>query len=492
MLLVTAAFAAAFVSLLPHIHAFQFGPRNTPKIRLYQLLNDNIREKLLVPSDRVMDAIEVVKDRTDPSMLQQNGKNSLRVSVSDIASLAAVDFSTAKQNLIALAYLTEGDLDVATDGEVIYSFPTNFKSILYQKSLINKLRRLYFSYIEPPLAYSLRISFGIMLLTSLAIIFTSFVAFSSSSSSSSDRDNDRDGRRGATRLNLWIGNSPFDLLYYRGGSSGYSNYDQQVIDYYRDHEVSPKYRMGFLESFYSYIFGDGDPNDKVSAVSLQAVANVIRRNNGTVTAEQIAPYLNPPKLEKYIESGIADESFVLPVLLTYDGVPNVSPTGDIVYTFQELMVTAGMSDNTNSAVVADNIYEKKIPFSLAPSNLQFLAGALGLVNLLGVLKLGNLLSNSQFSIVNPVLFTGLTKLYPLLFAYAALYNAIPLFRYFQNRKKNDVIEERNRSRVVWRDYLKSSDANLLNKLNSAKKYIQKTVVIDEQDVVYSTKQTESE
>jgi len=488
MPLVVAVLAVVFLWLLQPIDAFHSTIRSNTKSRLYQLLNDNIREKLLVPSDRVMEAIEVIKDKVDPSVLQQGNKNSLRVSVSDIASLAAVDFSTAKRNLITLALLTEGDLDVTNDGEVIYSFPTNFKSILYQKSLINKLRSIYLNYVEPPLAYSLRISFGIMLLASLVIVFISFVASSSTSSSSSDRD--RDDRRGVPSMNLWIGNSPFDVFYYRGGGV-YIDYDKQVIDYYRDNEVAPKNQMGFLESFYSYIFGDGDPNTKVSAVSLQAVANVIRRNNGTVVAEQIAPFLNPPKLDKYIESGVADESFVLPVLLTYDGVPNVLPTGDIVYTFQELMVTAGMSDSIKGADVMDNnIYEKKVPFSLAPKSLQFVAGGLGLVNLLGVFKIGTLVSNPQFSLVNPGLFTALTKIYPFLFVYAVLYNAIPLFRFFKNRNKNNIIEERNRNRVVWRDYLKSRNDNLINKMNSARKYIQKTVVVDEADVFYSTKPTD--
>ena len=141
---------------------------------------------------------------------------------------------------------------MTNDGEVIYSFPVNFKSILYQKSLINKLRRIYLNYIEPPLAYSVRISFGVMLLTSLAIIFTTFVAISTSSSSS-DRDRDRDEINSPNRLNIWLGNSPFDLFYYRNSGGISSNFDEQVIDYYRDQEVlthllthSPTYSLTYL------------------------------------------------------------------------------------------------------------------------------------------------------------------------------------------------------------------------------------------------------
>lgn len=464
------AVAIVAISLLSHVNAFQpnigfmhtscsrvptgyRGAFGSSKSRLNQLINGNIREKLLIPSDRVIEAIELIKERRQV----QNEKNSLSVSVSDIASVAAVDFSTAKQNLITLALLTEGDLDVTNDGEVIYSFPVNFKSILYQKSLINKLRRIYLNYIEPPLAYSVRISFGVMLLTSLAIIFTTFIAVStSSSSSSSDRDRDRDERNSPNRLNIWLGNSPFDLFYYRNSGGVSSNFDEQVIDYYRDQEVTTKHRMGFLESFYSYIFGDGNPNEKLSLVSLQSVASVIRKNNGTVTAEQIAPYLNPPNLEKYIEANVVDESFVLPVLLTYDGIPNVLPSGDIVYTFPDLMITTTGVDNNQAAKgLGESLYEKKIPLSLAPSNLRLLAGALGIVNLLGVLKLQTLINNPQLLLVNPALFTVLTKIFPFLFTYALLYNAIPLFRFLRNKSGNQEIEERNRNRLAWAKYLKA-------------------------------------
>ena len=497
------AIAIVAISLLSHVNAFQpnigfmhtsclrvgyRGAFSSSKSRLNQLINDNIREKLLIPSDRVIEAIELIKERRQV----QNEKNSLSVSVSDIASVAAVDFSTAKQNLITLALLTEGDLDVTNDGEVIYSFPVNFKSILYQKSLINKLRRIYLNYIEPPLAYSVRISFGVMLLTSLAIIFTTFVAVSTSSSS--DRDRDRDERNSPNRLNIWLGNSPFDLFYYRNSGGMSSNFDEQVIDYYRDQEVTTKHRMGFLESFYSYIFGDGNPNEKLSLVSLQSVASVIRKNNGTVTAEQIAPYLNPPNLEKYIEANVVDESFVLPVLLTYDGIPNVLPSGDIVYTFPDLMITTTGVDNNNNQLakgLGESLYEKKIPLSLAPSNLRLLAGALGIVNLLGVLKLQNLMNNTQLLLVNPTLFTVLTKLFPFLFTYALLYNAIPLFRYLRNKSGNQEIEERNRNRLAWAKYLKAGGSELIKKLNLAQKYQQKKVIIDEQGVVYTTKRPET-
>lgn len=56
-------------------------------------------------------------------------------------------------------------------------------------------------------------------------------------------------------------------------------------------------QMGFLESVYSFVFGDGDPNTGREKKQLAAVAAAARRNGGVLTAEQMAPLLDPPEYE---------------------------------------------------------------------------------------------------------------------------------------------------------------------------------------------------
>jgi hypothetical protein len=53
---------------------------------------------------------------------------------------------------------------------------------------------------------------------------------------------------------------------------------------------------GFLESTFSYIFGDGNPNADIEQQRLKLLAAVIRSAGGAVTAEQLAPYLDPASL----------------------------------------------------------------------------------------------------------------------------------------------------------------------------------------------------
>ena len=52
---------------------------------------------------------------------------------------------------------------------------------------------------------------------------------------------------------------------------------------------------GFLESVYSFVFGDGDPNSGREERQLAAVAASARQNGGVLTAEQMAPLLDPPE-----------------------------------------------------------------------------------------------------------------------------------------------------------------------------------------------------
>jgi hypothetical protein len=83
----------------------------------------------------------------------------------------------------------------------------------------------------------------------------------------------------------WWGPSPFDVFYYR---PYYGYYAMPGESRPRDPQ-----EMGFLESVFSYIFGDGDPNLDLETKRLQLASNMIRNNNGAVTAEQLAPFCDP-------------------------------------------------------------------------------------------------------------------------------------------------------------------------------------------------------
>ncbi|CAN0072336.1 unnamed protein product, partial [Hapterophycus canaliculatus] len=112
--------------------------------------------------------------------------------------------------------------------------------------------------------------------------------------------------------------------------------------------------MGLLESIFSFIFGDGDPNTGMDQRRVEAAATLIRGNGGAVSAEQLAPLLTPGSLRSE-DSSLVDESFVLPILTALDGAPEVTSDGDIVYVFPSLQTSAiGTGSSGIKAIPTDS------------------------------------------------------------------------------------------------------------------------------------------
>ena len=203
-----------------------------------------------------------------------------------------------------------------------------------------------------------KLGFGVVLLASLVAIFSTIFFISSGGGGNSDRDEDdrreRRGGGGGGMMGMpggfggFWGPSPFDFFYYRPYYSRYYYVDDGTGGARRGKRNDDE--MGFLESVFSYVFGDGNPNGDVEVRRLSLAAEMIRKNGGAVSAEQLAPYCDDapmPNMEEVVggekERAYVDESFVLPIVAQLDGEPQVTEEGDIVYVFPELMTSASSS-----------------------------------------------------------------------------------------------------------------------------------------------------
>jgi len=499
-------------------------------------LNEKVMEKL--PSKKVVDA--VIESKTQS------------IVASDVATRAGVSLSQARKDLTTLASLSRGDISVSRDGELIYEFPSDLNGVLSSNSAKYKARQS-FEKAWPSVFWGLRVTFGVALVASVVLVFSAIVVLQSSSSSD---DNRRDDRRGGGMSfgggfggGFW-GPSPFDFFYYRPyGSYGYYG---QTID---DGVVRDPEDMGFLESVFSYVFGDGNPNAGLEEKRLSLAAQVIRDNKGAVTAEQLAPYCDAPDVsDSSSPSSFVDESFVLPIVSQLDGEPRVTEEGDIIYVFPDLQVSAsssnilpqvsesamilkraglrpdassreiqnllrmngismqGARDKTDLMEILEGVLpeatpeeeaevalmdpsllqEREYKFSLASGTNKFFAGALGIANLGGVLYLGKLFSQYKLYGVNLPGFLGLAQtLYPGLVVYAILFNLIPVARNFWNRKKNAEIQGRNKARKKWRELARSKGSNVLRKLKAAAKFATNRKILKGDDSLYDTKESAS-
>ncbi|CAN4125586.1 unnamed protein product [Withania somnifera] len=322
-----------------------------------------------LPSDvrkRAMDAVDALGNR---------------VTVGDVSSKAGLQLSEAQRALQALATDTNGFLEVSDEGDVLYVFPKDYRSNLMAKSFRMKIEPLLE---KAKLAgeYLVRVSFGTTLIASIVIVYTTIIAILSSRS-----DEDNRGRRSRSYdggFTFYF--SPTDLFWY---------WDPY---YYRRRRVREESGgMNFIESVFSFVFGDGDPNQEIEEERWKLVGQYISSNGGVVAAEELAPFLDVETPNR-----TDDESYILPVLLRFDGQPEVDEEGNILYQFPSLQRTAASRRSGRKEYVGKRwtdwvgqverfLQEKKWQFSKTSSSERALVIGLGGLNLFGVIILGTML-----------------------------------------------------------------------------------------------------
>lgn len=405
----------------------------------------------------------------NPTIMQAVEQLGYRVTVGDVAAKAGLDVNFAQRELLTLASEAGGNLQVAESGDIAYLFPNNFRDILRNKFLRLQLQE-WWQKIWRILFYLIRISFGIVLVASILLIFVAITILLSSSDSNNGGGGGEGGGGGGRGGGFFF--FPYfwnDLLWIF-----YWNHDEPYYQQ-RSRLTGQKPQMSFLEAVFSFIFGDGNPNHNLEERKWSDIATAIRNNRGAVVAEQIAPYLDN------LGQGYAREyeEYMLPALARFDGRPEVSPQGQIVYHFPQLQTTA---TERNSQPVAAYLREMLWRFSNASSGQIMLAAGLGAVNLVGALVLGNLLSNSAIASG----FIGfVSAIYPMILIYGVGFLAIPLIRYFWIQWKNSRIEARNQERQQRAMLLNQPDANLLQKLAYAREFAAENVLTGE-DLAYTT------
>lgn len=406
----------------------------------------------------------------NPTIMQAVEQLGYRVTVGDVAAKAGLDVNFAQRELLTLASEAGGNLQVAESGDIAYLFPNNFRDILRNKFLRLQLQE-WWQKIWRILFYLIRISFGIVLVASILLIFVAITILLSNSDSNNGGGGGEGGGGGGGRGGGFFFFPYFwnDLLWIF-----YWNHDEPYYQQ-RSRLTGQKPQMSFLEAVFSFIFGDGNPNHNLEERKWSDIATAIRNNRGAVVAEQIAPYLDN------LGQGYAREyeEYMLPALARFDGRPEVSPQGQIVYHFPQLQTTA---TERNSQPVAAYLREMLWRFSNASSGQIMLAAGLGAVNLVGALVLGNLLSNSAIASG----FIGfVSAIYPTILIYGVGFLAIPLIRYFWIQWKNSRIEARNQERQQRAMLLNEPDANLLQKLAYAREFAAENVLTGE-DLAYTT------
>ncbi len=403
----------------------------------------------------------------NPLILKSVEQLDYRVTVGDVAAQAGLEINLAQQGLLELASNANGHLQVSDTGEIVFLFPKNFRSILQNKFLKLRLQE-WWQKTWKILFYLIRISFGILLIASIILMMIA-IAIIIITISKGDGDNDSGG--GGSRRSSGGGFLFFPRFFYFPDMFWLFdfNYSPQ-----RKIKQNKEENMNFLEAIFSFIFGDGNPNYNLEERRWTNIGNIITSYRGAVIAEQIAPYLDAIEADN-------NEDYMLPVLTKFNGFPEVSPKGEIIYYFPDLQVTANQRENRS---ISSYLKEHLWRFSQADSGQIMLAVGLGAANLILALVLGALLKGDIATQIGGLVAFA-DSIYWLLLSYGTAFLTIPLIRYFWIQAKNKKIEARNIKREERALQLKQLTEKLNHKLNYARKFALEKIVTNK-DLSYTT------
>lgn len=449
---------------------------------------------------------------------QSHGK----ISVADVATKTGLPVLKTSALLNQIAYETGGHITVGTAGSIVYEFAGNIQGAYLARSSKNTFLRVWrilyngAAYLARMFSllmfFVIRVSFGIMLVAAIAVVVVLVIAvvvalLSRLMGDSDSRSDDFDLGAilgGIGRIfRYWA----FDWLwdwwlwgrYIRWDPA--PSYDRQISG----SAAQAKDKENFLDKCFSFLFGDGDPNPAFLEKQWQMLALAIKANNGVVTAEQLAPY---------VDSQHKNEDWLLPIMVQFNGNCDVSESGNIIYSFpsfQQRLAPAAAASNhdSNSVENADlhSVFQNYLKTKQSSqANRNAIAGLEPFLkeNLwqFSHVKGGNrstIIAFAVFITVGSLWLLSMTALFPfivyfipLLVAiaiYGAMFLIVPAIRYLIIQQKNAEIEKRNEIRQQAALKLQNAGPELAQKLGEAKQLRAKVLSESVQETVaYSTEE----
>lgn len=385
---------------------------------------------LLVPEKKkVIEAIKKLKYRVTPP---------------ELASTSGLPTDKSAFWLNKIAGETKGKLEVAADGTIYYSFKPNFTDAYLQRGMRRAALVVGFALFQF-LYWIIRMSFGVALIASLLAIVAIIIALICAAMGNSDSDGpsfDWIDLRFVVDLFAW--NYSPGVSYY--ANSVASDRRNQYGAFVQDH---PKGNF-FLEAF-SFLFGDGAPNNNLEQIRWQQIARVIKENGGVVSTEQLAPYLDGDR---------SDSGKIMSALAQFNGKPHVTKSGYIVYVFPDFLVPGDAPALPNMRS-EEFLQEEKWKFSAFPPEAITTVLVLAVLNFVGSWWLFK-------HIASVTMLHGLAVLIDILLGYAVVFLAIPAIRWVVLQVLNQRIEHRNALRKKAWLLIAHPEGDVAEELHEAK------------------------
>ena len=243
-----------------------------------------------------------------------------KVTAADVVARSGCSLQISSHLLTEIASETAATLHVNNHGEILYQFRPNFQYIYLSRGTVRLLGRV-FNKIIPLFMFLFKISFGLILVLSVTVIFGTVLIIRSLLSVGIDS--------GSSVPAMWMDFiSAFrQIVWLDFGKNRESKARIAATSMTTPAAADPLSSQGFLLDCYSFLFGPGNPNEGIEDERSKLIAQTIRLNEGVVLAEHFAPYTGRPP---------EDEQALFSILARFNGQPVVSDSGDILYLFPSI------------------------------------------------------------------------------------------------------------------------------------------------------------
>jgi hypothetical protein len=395
----------------------------------------------------------------EAALLDWIGNRGRRCSVGEAAAGTGLSLQEVEPGLLALAAEVSGRLQVAEDGTVLFVFPPALRRRLLALSGRRRLQARLQTALRLA-ARLIRLSFGLVLLlvTTLVVVILSLLLIVRLFSSDDADDAGLALLQGLAQVPLSI----LDLLASglrapsRRGSASVSPQQLWSLLWDLPGEGARPASLGFLSAVFSILFGDGDPNARFEPQRWRRIAAFLRQRGGVVIAEDLAPLLDLPDCPSDPDRrrDLADAA-MLPVLLRFDGRPEVSEDGDLIYGFPSLPARAARVDGP-----VPPLRERAFRFSRAGAGQRVGYGV----------AVGALLVLSPWLLaITPAWLPPVAWLARFAIGYALLLLLLPLARLPLQFWRNRAIAARNARRQAWAKAARHADPQLKRRRAAARR-----------------------
>lgn len=376
-----------------------------------------------------------------------------RVTLADVVAATGMSLQHVSQGLNELAASTLATLDVTEKGEIYYSFPAHLYYSYFAHGASKLLNRIFIRGCQSAFLI-FRLSFGLVLIASVLIVLLIALIFQS-------------------LVAVWTGYGDHVEVMWTEFFLLLRQFFVQhvlIVKQPQNPEINPLVQSSFLLNCYSFLFGDGNPNQYIMEWRWQLIAQVIRQNEGVVLEEHLAPYMRA--------GNTRDEPTLFQVLLKFDGQPIVTDTGNIVYIFPSMR---GRSEVQSYAFLPAYLEERTWAFTQASSALQMRPVLL--------LAFANLIGSFAFWIICYIHYSTTGKipaLYAFFGAYGVLFWIIPGVRWLSLKVLNKEIRKRNVAAKAAESKLGQPTSEMLARLEESEQIRRVEPTLDSKSIVYTT------